>query len=367
MTETTGTATGRQRVTSYPNRFNFGSRYDAIAPRRWEVKCVLIFSVLTGCEPFRQPESARSIHNYPPGDHEWILTTPDSVDLFIMEYGTGEDTVLVLHGGWGGEYAYLTEAFKGLYDRYHFIFYLQRGSLRSPVPEEKISIQAHIADIEAIREAFGMDRVNLFGHSNGATTATLYLREHPDRVRGFVMTASVQLQQPILESDSLLYGLARQGGRLFGEFLQRPGIQVQLDSVDDLTRLPAERREHMKERIRQASYYMYDITNWERGREPYGPFYSGEAARATAASVQPMIAGGYDFRSLYSRHQYPITIINGWYDMVDPGGEKFAYWTKSMPNVFHEVIDEAAHDAWIDQPEAFRAAFVRAMDRYYRE
>lgn len=349
--------------------FDFRSRDHAIS-RKWKV--LLAFVILSslaliGCEPAPQPENADSIYHYAPGDHEWTLTTSDSVDLFIVEYGAGQDTVLVLHGGWGGEYSYLTDAFKGLYDRYHFIFYDQRGSLRSPAPEEKISMQAHIADIEAIRKAFGMDRVNLFGHSNGTTIATLYLQRHPDRVRGFVMAASVQLQQPIPESDSLLYRRAKEGERVFGEFLHRPGIQLQLDSVDHLTHLPAQRREHMKERIRQASYYMYDISNWERGREPYGPFYSKEAARATAASVRPTIDEGYDFRSLYRRHPYPITIINGRYDMVDPGGGKFAYWTKSMPSVFHEAIDGAAHDAWIDQPEAFRAAFVRAMDRYHRE
>ncbi len=41
---------------------------------------------------------------------------------------------------------------KGLTDKYHFIFYDQRGSLRSPVPDSLISYENHIEDLELLRK-----------------------------------------------------------------------------------------------------------------------------------------------------------------------------------------------------------------------
>jgi len=143
-----------------------------------------------------------SIHtNFDPGEHEWYLRNhEDSVDLYILEYGRGDDTVLVIHGGFGAEHSYLREAFEGLYDRFHFIFYDQRGSLRSPCPIEKISVDHHISDIEAIRKEFGIKRLNLFGHSNGSTLGVLYLSQYPNHVGTMVVTASVQLEYPLIDT-----------------------------------------------------------------------------------------------------------------------------------------------------------------------
>lgn len=58
--------------------------------------------------------------------------------LFVQEYGTGPDTVVVLHGGWGAEHSYLLDAFSGVGNDRHLVFYDQRGSLRSPCPDSLV-------------------------------------------------------------------------------------------------------------------------------------------------------------------------------------------------------------------------------------
>lgn len=300
--------------------------------------------------------------NYNVGEHEWYLTNPeDSVKLFILEFGRGIDTILVLHGGFGAEHRYLKDAFEGLYDQYHFIFYDQRGSLRSPCPEEKISIERHISDIEAIRKEFGLTQINIFGHSNGTTLATYYLKAHPDKVKGFIMTACMQMQWPIPENDSLLRRLDTEAGNRFGEFLKRDEIQKELSKVEMNSTFPSSKKATMKERIRMASYYLYDITLWQKGKEPFGAFFSNKAARATVNSLPQ---GPYDNIELYRKHPYPITIIMGEYDMIDAGGKKFEYWTRNLPNVYHVLIEKAGHDPWIDQPDEYRKRLLKALTRY---
>src|SRR5687768_9685396 len=91
-----------------------------------------------------RPTGAQLAHAEP----EWYLPTGDGCRLFVQEYGTGRDTVIVVHGGFGAEHSYLLDAFRGLEERFHFVFYDQRGSLRSPCPDSLISVAAHIRDVE---------------------------------------------------------------------------------------------------------------------------------------------------------------------------------------------------------------------------
>ncbi|MBP8116067.1 MAG: alpha/beta hydrolase [Chitinophagaceae bacterium] len=306
--------------------------------------------------------STTSIYsNFETGENEWYLTNPeDSVQLYIFEYGRGNDTIIVLHGGFGAEHRYLKDAFEGLYDQYHFIFYDQRGSLRSPCPIEKISIRKHVSDIEAIRKELKMEKINLFGHSNGTTLATYYLREHPDKVKGFIMTACMQMESPIKESDTTLKKLEQQAYEGFGDYIERPEVKQEIEKVENNKNLPASKKKYQIERINMAKHYIYDISLWRKGKESYGAFFNNKAGNAVIKDLQ----GAYENISLYKNHPFPITIIMGEKDMIDPGGGKFSYWTKDLPNVHYAIIKKAAHDAWVDQPELFRKEFVNGMNRY---
>ncbi|RAW02102.1 alpha/beta fold hydrolase [Pseudochryseolinea flava] len=68
--------------------------------------------------------------------------------LYVRTLGYGSDTVVLLHGGWGGEHHTLLDAVRGLEDKFLFVLYDQRGSLRSPFPDSLISFEHHIEDLE---------------------------------------------------------------------------------------------------------------------------------------------------------------------------------------------------------------------------
>ncbi len=76
-----------------------------------------------------------------PGADEWYLRTPDSVSLYIREFGQGEP-VIVVDGGWGMDHGYMFPALNGLENVAHVVIYDQRGSLRSPAAATKISVQS---------------------------------------------------------------------------------------------------------------------------------------------------------------------------------------------------------------------------------
>lgn len=97
-------------------------------------------------------------------------------------------TVIVLHGGPGGDYRSLL-ALSGLADTHHVVFYDQRGAgLSERVPADTITAAAMLDDLDRMGQRFSpADPVILIGHSWGGTLAAGYMRHRPDRVAAAVL------------------------------------------------------------------------------------------------------------------------------------------------------------------------------------
>jgi proline iminopeptidase len=104
------------------------------------------------------------------------------VSLFVRRIGSGPPTV-VLHGGPGAHHDYLLPGFDALATDRELIYYDQRGGGRSAVPREvPVGWTEQVADLEALRERWGLEQLTLAGYSWGALLALLYAIEHPGRV-----------------------------------------------------------------------------------------------------------------------------------------------------------------------------------------
>jgi proline iminopeptidase len=111
-----------------------------------------------------------------------ILLSVRGVQLFERRVGEGPP-VVVLHGGPGAHHDYLLPGFDGLARGRTLIYYDQRGGGRSPVPREvPVGWQEQVADLEALRQTWGIDRLTIAGYSWGGLLALLYATEHPRRV-----------------------------------------------------------------------------------------------------------------------------------------------------------------------------------------
>ena len=104
------------------------------------------------------------------------------VELFVRRVGSGPP-VVVLHGGPGAHHDYLLPGFDALADHRELIYYDQRGGGRSPVGRDvAVGWTEHVADLEALREVWGLDRLTIAGYSWGGLLALLYALDHPARV-----------------------------------------------------------------------------------------------------------------------------------------------------------------------------------------
>jgi proline iminopeptidase len=104
------------------------------------------------------------------------------VELFVRRVGQGSPAV-VLHGGPGAHHDYLLPGFDALADGRELIYYDQRGGGRSPVARDvAVGWTEHVADLEALRTTWGLERLTLAGYSWGGLLALLYAVSHPGRV-----------------------------------------------------------------------------------------------------------------------------------------------------------------------------------------
>jgi len=132
--------------------------------------------------------------------------------LHVEECGNPDGLpVVFLHGGPGaGIAAYHRRFFDPA--RYRIVLFDQRGAGRStPFAELTDNTTAHlIADIELIREQFGIERWVVFGGSWGSTLSLAYAQAHPERVLGLVLRGIFLAREPELRWFNELDGGASQ-------------------------------------------------------------------------------------------------------------------------------------------------------------
>jgi len=111
--------------------------------------------------------------------------------LHVTEHGDQDAPVLVfLHGGPGqGAYDFVHHQGERLGQELRLIGFDQRGALFSdPLsPGEQVTETGLVDDAEALRQALGIERWVVLGHSFGGRLAVRYATEHPEHTAGLVL------------------------------------------------------------------------------------------------------------------------------------------------------------------------------------
>jgi proline iminopeptidase len=113
----------------------------------------------------------------------------DGVKLHVRTFGDpSRPTVVVVHGGPGNDSRYLLPL-SALADRYHVVFYDQRGSgLSERVGEDRLTLEGLYAELDGVVDRFGRGKpVRLVGHSWGAMLASGYAGRHPEKLSHLVL------------------------------------------------------------------------------------------------------------------------------------------------------------------------------------
>jgi len=334
----------------------------SLAKRGVVLSTVLMLFALNSVSLHAQSDKSGSRGNRDVESEEWYLRTEDkAAELYVREVGQG-DPVVVLHGGWGAEHSYLLNSIKGLETQFRFIFYDQRGSLRSPCKLESISQEKHVQDLETLRKELKLDKLTIFAHSMGTRLAMFYLQKYPERVKTLVLAGALPAQSGSYLPASL-QPAQKEANAAFRRFVERPEVraaykQAGYDQENKSAKVMMELW-----RISFSAGNLYDLKRSKQVSANHR-FWNEEAANATLKTVPK----DNDFVSLLARHPYPVTVINGDHDLAEFGNWYYSSkeFREAVPNVEVVVLKNAGHIMWIDDPIGFRKALKKGLSKQRR-
>jgi pimeloyl-ACP methyl ester carboxylesterase len=256
---------------------------------------------------------------------EELRIPADDVTLHVRIAGNPEaaDVLLAVGMGPGLSSHYMTSLEQLTGEAFAVVTYDQRGTGRSTESSGGYELRKYVADLEAVRQAVGAERVHLLGHCWGGLVAVQYATIHPDRVRSLVLWGGAWPSSEIVATGQR--NLAQRQAALQEEGIipARPTAFEQVLPVflsDPHFELPEE--------FRQSQY---------------SPKVEGETKAAL---------GEYDITAEVARLSHPVIFLWG---EDDPFGLETANATRntfSAAEVEFVLIEECGH-LWQECPNDF--------------
>jgi proline iminopeptidase len=300
------------------------------------------------------------------GQRYWELSTGSRIAwVHLPARGTPRPTpVVFLHGGPGvadmaGDAAYFGQLTQDGFDVW---VYDQVGTGRSSrlADPRQYTVARGVADLEAIRQRIGADRMVLVGHSWGGQVAAGYLAAHPQHVARVVFSSPGPLA-PALDdgSDAGVRGRLTTGQQLgLYRLLARPRVLLGYTLLQVNPRAAYAFVGDAEMDARNDRVYNHGRAGAHcRGASP-GPelhglgFYAYQFPQSAAA--RPWA----DPRPVLARLATPALVVKGSCDYLS-WASGVDYW-QALPNAELVYLHRAGHNAYQDQPGAFLAV-VRAF------
>jgi proline iminopeptidase len=268
------------------------------------------------------------------------VVADDGRRLWAMTVGAGEP-LIVCHGG-PGLWDMFGDAAAMLRDELRVIRWDQRGCGRSE-RRGPYAMARSVADLEAVRAHFGLERMALLGHSWGAQLALRYALDNPDRVSRLVYVSGTGLgfgwhdEYERNLADRLGPGMARLTElhgreRTVEEDRELAVLRWSADFADPETAVG--HAERMATPWLEVNYECNAVLNAESRATWREDDLVGECRNLTVPAL--IVDGARDIR--------PRSAV----DSLE----------KALPSVTRVVLPDAGHVPWLDDPDGFRAALL---------
>jgi proline iminopeptidase len=272
----------------------------------------------------------------PPLTQEIVRARGLDFAIFKSPAVEGSMPLLCINGGLHFGHDVLWPALAPLSVKRQLIFFDQRGRGKSQQPPGARSarIEHDAGDVAPIREALGIERWDVFGHSWGGGIAMLATAQDQAAVNKLVVVDAVGATSDWL---SRLHSAAI--GRLAGE--QRKALE-QLDpenlKVADISA--------------HAEYTSALYPAWFADREFGAIFSSPRADSPTGAAVASRLRReGYDWTSVIRTIRLPTLVVHGEDDLLDVSVAREIH--ELIPGSELSLIPHAGHLPFWEAPEDF--------------
>jgi proline iminopeptidase len=284
------------------------------------VTSVLLLAVLLGCATTPAPPS------------EGHVTTDDGVRLWYRSFGAGDETVLVPLVTWN------QRAFEAAARSHRFIFYDPRSRGRSDA-SETLGLERDLADLDAVRRHFGLQRVHLIGTSYYGALVALYAARHPEAVDRVVMVGPLPPRAALMAS----FNPPEKAGRISPEDRARVERIAAGGGADPVADCEAYWKIHSAEIVGSPEAANNVEIRCDAPNEYPWRFLAWAGKMFTST-------GGWDWREQARSLRRPVLVIQGGKDLIVPV-EGAREWAGNFPEGRLWMLPEAGHVPWFEVPD----------------
>ncbi len=270
--------------------------------------------------------------------NEGFLTTEDGIRLFCQTLGDGTQTVIIPNG------IYLYEDFKHLAEGRALIFYDLRNRGRSDSVSDsaklKRGIHHDVDDLEAVRQHFGINQMDVIGHSYIGLMVILYAMKYGAHLNRVVQMGPMEPSRG-KQYPAHLTGADAALREVFAKLAQ---LQKETEGED-----PEERCRKFWSILRViyvANPADADKLNWGHCELPNERNFMKYWSENIFPSIQRLRFAAEDLAKV----KMPVLAIHGRKDRSAPyGGAR--EWALLLPNARLVTVENAGHAPWIEAPE----------------
>jgi L-proline amide hydrolase len=275
-------------------------------------------------------------------------------ETWYREEGATEDgklPVLCLHGGPGASHDYLEPLFGLAETGRRTVLYDQVGCGKSATPPQALdwTVELFVEEVDAVRDALGLERVHVFGNSWGGMLAMEYALTQPDGLASLVLASS----------PSSIPQWVEETGRLRAQLPQ--------DVQDTLT------RHEEAGTIHDPEYVAACMVFYERHVCRVVPFPDyvnrsfdqiGEVYETMNGPSEFHVVGTIRDWSVVDRLpeiQVPTLVVTGEHDEATPAINRTV--SEGIPGAESVILDGCSHMAHVERTQEYLALLDRFFSR----
>jgi proline iminopeptidase len=281
------------------------------------------------------------------------LVDARGVLLYYMMVGRGAPLV-VLHGGPGASHDYFLPYLLPLARTNRLVFIDERGSGRSEKLDDPAgyTVENMAEDVEAVRQALGLGKISLLGHSYGGVVAQAYALKHQANLTHLVLCSTFHSTRALNEVFSKMKGdmSADLRGRI--EAMEKAGLYGHGKDY--------EKGRYTEEYMKAAWGEGYFPYLYQRHPDPnYSPTESGntswELYREMWGSHGEFVIDGnltsVEYADRLPSIKVPTLITAGDHDESDPSIARAMQ--ALIPGSKLVIYPKSGHMTFVDQPVLF--------------
>jgi proline iminopeptidase len=273
---------------------------------------------------------------HPPGN----FVVVNGAKLWYESEGKGEPLLLIA-GGPGSSHSYFHPFFTNLADSYRVIYFdsFGRGKSDRAKSMKEYTFDRDVEDVEGLRKALKLDKINLLGHSYGGMVAQAYALKYPNSIKKLILADTLYSGEMWQTNNDNYNNEIRNQYPEVWEKVQ----QLRMQGFQSGT------KEHQAAyQVPSGLLYFYDASNadratFEQNNDVYYTIAGADADFLIGGDIAKL-----DFRTQLKNLKMPTLIIAGRFDRVSM--PKYALeFKRYAPQAQFVMFEKSGHLPFVEE------------------